>query len=121
LISGSIATLVGVAGLADYFVLWLIILGVTIPPMAGIIIANYYVLKKGKYQSGPGTKYVGIHWPALISWILSSVIGYYVKWGVASLNSLVMGFVLYIVIVYLFKNIDVKISSGVSVEDEDGF
>jgi len=121
LISGSIASLVGVAGLADYFVLWLIILGVTIPPMAGIIIANYYVLKKGRYQFSPGTKYVGIYWSALISWILSSVIGYYVKWGVASLNSLVMGFVLYIVIVYLFKNLDVKISSGVSVEDEDGF
>lgn len=75
------AILLGVAGLADYFVLWLIILGITIPPMASIIIADYYVLKKGKYQFGSGTKYVGIYWPALISWILASVVGYYVKWG----------------------------------------
>ena len=41
--------------------------------------------------------------------------------AVASLNSLVMGFVLYIVTVYVLKKSGVKMSLGVSVEDEAGF
>ncbi len=120
-IGGSIATLIGVAGLADFFVLWLTLLGIMIPPMAGIIIADYYLLKQGRYKFGPGTKYVGIYWPAIVAWILASIGGYYIKWGVASLNSLVLGLLFYLLIAKLTEKFDIKVSSGISVEDKTGF
>ena len=121
MIGGSIATLIGVAGLADFFVLWLTLLGIMIPPMAGIIIADYYLLKQGRYKFGPGTKYVGIYWPAIVAWILASIGGYYIKWGVASLNSLVLGLLFYLLIAKLTEKFDIKVSSGISVEDKTGF
>ncbi|OPL08197.1 MAG: thiamine permease [delta proteobacterium ML8_F1] len=121
LVGGILATLIGVAGLADYFVAWLVLLGVTIPPMAGIIIVDYYVLKKGKYEYGPGTEYVDIYWPAFIAWILASVLGYYIPWGTGALNSLVLGSGLYLIIDYLMAVLKINVSTGMTVEDETGF
>ncbi len=98
LIVGIIATLIGTAGLADYFITWLSILGIGLPPMAGIIIADYYVLKKGHYEFGPGTKYCNWGIIAFISWFAACVVGYTASWGIASINSLVVGFVVYLVL-----------------------
>jgi len=98
LIVGIIATLIGTAGLADYFIAWLSILGIGLPPMAGIIIADYYILKKGHYEFGPGTRYCNWSIIAFASWLIACVVGYTLSWGIACINSLVVGFAVYLVL-----------------------
>lgn len=121
LLGGSIATLIGVAGLADYFVSWLVLLGVTIPPMAGIIIVDYWIIKRGAYRYGPGTRYADIYWPAFVAWILASVIGYYAQVGIPSLTSLILGASFYLGIHYAITAAKVSGSIGITTEDETGF
>jgi cytosine permease len=98
LVAGIIATIVGAAGLSNYFTSWLIILGVGIPPMAGIIIADYYILKKRSYMFGEGTQYSSWNLLAFISWLIAALAGYFITWGIASVNSLVIGFAVYLVL-----------------------
>lgn len=116
LVCGIIATIAGVFGLADYFVNWLTILGVGVPPVAGIIIADYFVINKSKYSFDKDTEYGDISRPAFIAWIIASIIGFSVKWGIQCINSLVAGFVLYLVLVYIFKAMNINMF-GQTVKD----
>lgn len=98
LVAGILATIVGAAGLSNYFDTWLNIIGIGLPPMAGIILADYYFVKHQKYEYGPGTRYNSWNLLAFLSWAIACVVGYTVTWGVASINSLVVGLVLYIIL-----------------------
>ena len=102
LVTGVLATLVGVAGLADYFIGWLVILGTGVPPMAGVIVADYYAVKNQKYDYGAGTTYANWNVWAVVSWAVGGIFGYFVQWGSGSVNSLVISFVLYVVLMKVF-------------------
>ena len=104
IITGIIATIVGAMGLADYFTTWLSILGVAIPPVAGIVISDYYFLKKQKYEYGAGTHYCKVNIWAFVSLIIAAVVGFKVQWGIASVNSLVVSLVVYYIFMQLFGN-----------------
>ena len=93
-----LATIVGAMGLADYFTAWLNILGVALPPVAGVIICDYYFLKGMKYEYGPGTVYCKVNLWAFISMVGGIVIGFTVHWGIASINSLAVSVVLHLVL-----------------------
>jgi cytosine permease len=104
LVTGVLATLVGVAGLSNYFESWLVILGIGVPPMAGIILADYFFISGQKYSYGKGTEYAKWNLNAFISWIIACVVGYFVTWGIGSLNSLIVGLVLYIILMKVNKD-----------------
>lgn len=99
---GIVATLIGAAGLSDHFSSWLNVLGIGLPPMAGIILADYFFVHKMHYDFGTGTKYYAWNLVAFASWIIACLAGYFVTWGVASINSLVVGLVIYVAAMHLF-------------------
>ncbi|MDQ7793558.1 MAG: cytosine permease [bacterium] len=121
LVLGVVATAFGVWGMADYFVPWLVILGVGIPPVAGILIADYWLLKRGNYTFGPGTRYAGWSWPAFAAWLIASVLGYHITWGIPSVNSIVIAFVLYLGLMHLCQNLRVEAGIGSIEESQTGF
>lgn len=102
IITGILATIVGAMGLADYFVTWLSILGVGIPPVAGVVICDYYFLKSRQYEYGTGTKYCQVNIWAFAALAVAAVIGFTVNWGIASINSLVVAMVLYFIFMKVF-------------------
>ena len=89
-------------GILDKFTEFLILLGVAFPPLAGILIAEYFFVRRWRRDldaSGTGLPETYPTWvPAtLVVWAASWVIGQYVDWGVPSVNALVAGFALYFV------------------------
>lgn len=88
---GSTATLLGTVGFADHFVPFLVWLGVTIPPIGGVLIAHYITRKAG--GSLPVFRLV-----PFAAWIGGSVTGALVKTGVPAINSIVTAFLLYILL-----------------------
>ncbi len=98
IVAGVLATVVGALGLADYFITWLSILGVAIPPVAGVIICDYYFLSGQSYEFGPGTKYSKVNIWAFVSIFVGAIVGFTWSFGIASINSLVIGVVLYYVL-----------------------
>lgn len=101
-ILGIIGTLLSVIGIINHFVDFLTVLGVAIPPVAGIMVVDYYILKRFRKELdesraiGELPKTVEVINPiALVSWLVASLIGQFVPLGIPALNSLLAAGVLY--------------------------
>lgn len=101
LVVGGIGTLLSALGILTHFIGFLTILGVAIPPVAAIMVVDYFILKTHR-DVLEATRRTGIpaHCPnwniaGWISWIVAGLVGYYVDWGIASVNSLVVAAVIY--------------------------
>ncbi|MGW1006581.1 purine-cytosine permease family protein [Streptomyces sp. NPDC002520] len=98
---GVLGSLAAAAGILDRFVDFLTILGVLTPPVAGIMVAEYFLVKKWRPQLDasraagrlPETEPAWVPATAAI-WITSTVIGWlsdhYQWWGIPALNSLLL-------------------------------
>ncbi|WP_217641933.1 cytosine permease [Arthrobacter sp. UCD-GKA] len=98
---GVFGSVVAAAGILDYFVGFLIVLGVVFPPVAGIMAAEYYVVKKWRAElsgSAPSLPRKEPTWVigTLVVWAAAVLIAVVLPWGVPSVNSLVASVVLYI-------------------------
>ena len=74
------------SGILDKFVDWILLIGALFTPVFGIMIADYLILKKGKYEvdellvNEPGNTYwyyKGYNIPAWITYIVSAGLAYY--------------------------------------------
>ena len=117
---GLIAVAIGASGIINYFLTFLNILGIMVPPVGGIIIADYFVLKKGKYQFGAGQKYGFLSLSAIISWVISCICGFVISFGIACINSMVIAFVLYLILEAAFGKSEKKYVGGFYEEDDYG-
>ena len=95
---GIIGSILGGLGVADYFTGWLNILGIGVPPMAGIIMADYYFVRKQNYKFKDESQIPKWNLNALIAWGLGSVIGFTFEFGIASLNSLFASLIIYVIL-----------------------
>ncbi|MFC4950452.1 purine-cytosine permease family protein [Pseudonocardia sp. GCM10023141] len=109
---GALTAVIGVAGslLAAFgilgnFTTFLIVLGSAFPPIAGIMVAEYFVVKRwrGDLEAARADGYslpaAAPDWvPAtLVIWLVAALVGLFVSIGLPSINSLVIAFVLYVV------------------------
>jgi cytosine permease len=104
LVVGVIGSVLAAAGILDKFVDFLVLLGVAFPPIAGIMTAEYFVVKRWRgeldssRESGAPPTTAPTWVPAtLIIWVGAALIGKYWEWGLPSVNSLVIAFVGYVV------------------------
>jgi cytosine permease len=81
---------------------FLTILGVAFPPVAAIIVIDYFVLKTHRRALETSRSSSRLpawcpNWNAAgwMAWIAAALVGYYVHWGIASVNSLVVAAILY--------------------------
>ncbi|QRG70214.1 purine-cytosine permease family protein [Brevibacillus choshinensis] len=104
LIVGMAGTILSVLGILDQFVNFLIFLGVWIPPIAGIMVVDYFILKRSRQvldESRMNGELPAVceTWNpvALVAWALGFGIGYLIQWGIPSINSLAVAGVVYFV------------------------
>lgn len=104
IVLGVIGSALAAAGILGQFTGFLIILSVAFPPIAGIMVAEYFVVKRWRGEleetrsAGTLPKSSPRVVPAtLIIWIASSVAGYFITWGIPAVFSLILSMVLYII------------------------
>ena len=103
---GVVGSLLAAGGILGRLTDFLTILGVVFPPIAGIMVAEYFVVKRwrGALESSradggavPSTSPTWV--PAtLLVWLVASLVGHFLTVGLGSVNSLVVAFVLYVVV-----------------------
>lgn len=101
-IAGALGTLLAIAGIIDYFINYLLVLTSAIPAVAGVMIADYWIVKKGdasKWNKVPGVNLAGI-----ISWLLGVVAGNVIKVGVGPLSGIVVSLFAYIILHSLYAS-----------------
>lgn len=107
---GIIGTLLSVMGILDHFVGFLSLLGVAVPPVAGIMIVDYYLLRRDRQvldeTRAKGTLPSEVEtWNpiTIISWIIGFLVGYFVTdVGIPALNSLILGGLVYLILMKIY-------------------
>jgi cytosine permease len=102
IIMGAAGSILSAAGIISKFVSFLTLVGVVVPPIAGIMIAEYFVVatwrgrldasrQRGELPDQP-PRWV----PAcLVVWVISAAAGYWVHTGIPALNSILLAVLLY--------------------------
>ncbi len=104
LVIGVLGTTLSVLGILDRFVDFLTVLGVVFPPIIGIMLVDYYVLRshrkildktrqEGTLPNEKQTPIIG--WVAIIASIIGSIVGLVTEWGIPTINSLVVASFIY--------------------------
>lgn len=107
LVIGIAGTVLSALGFLDHFKSFLSVLGVAIPPVGGIIVAEYWVARRMRgvldetrpLERMPASvpKWVPI---TLVVWAAAFCVGFFVDAGIPALNSLLTAFVLYVVVAF---------------------
>jgi len=100
---GVIGSILGAAGILNNFTSFLNLLGVAIPPIAGILVAEYFFVRtwrKDLDDAGEDLPATSPTWvPAtLVIWLIAFLVGKYLTFGIGSLNALITSLVLYYVV-----------------------
>ncbi|MGM0715166.1 purine-cytosine permease family protein [Brevibacillus parabrevis] len=109
LVVGVAGTVLSVLGILDQFVNFLIFLGVWVPPIAGIMVVDYFILKRSRAILEESRKRGALpdtcesmNPVALAAWALGFFTGYLFDWGIPSINSLVASGIVYYLGMKLF-------------------
>jgi cytosine permease len=102
LIIGVLGTVLSVLGILDKFVNFLVFLGVFVPPVGGIMVVDYFILKRDRKildesrEKGllPGTSEM-LNPITLVAWVIGGLAGYFIQMGIPSLNSLIVSSIAY--------------------------
>lgn len=95
LVSGLLGTICAAFGLADHFEAFLTILGEIMLPMMGVIIADYWIVGRGKalnYKMRAGFNWVGI-----VSWLAGYAVTKLVTFGVPFLQGIIVTMIIYVI------------------------
>ncbi|MCM3040817.1 cytosine permease [Paenibacillus motobuensis] len=71
-VAGLIGTVLAVIGILNYFTPVMSVLSAMVPPVAGVMIASYWVMNKGDKSRWKETE--GVNYLGLISWLIGSII-----------------------------------------------
>ncbi|MCX2949739.1 purine-cytosine permease family protein [Lentzea sp. NEAU-D7] len=98
---GFAGSVLAAAGIVHQFSHFLVLLGVVFPPVAGIMIAEYYVVRRWRNEIISTRPYVPRSAPSwvpatVVIWPASALGGELLPFGQSSVNSLVLAFALYV-------------------------
>lgn len=74
------------------------VLGTVVPPLPGIILADFFIIKRGRYGHLSVCRDVKVNWSACFAWALATILVFIIPWGLAPLNGIVLGAVIYLVL-----------------------
>ena len=115
-----LAVLIAISALAtmtqpykiDSLFVFLSTLGIIVPPLCGIILADFYLVHRGKYIDYTKATFKKWNLVPWITWAIALVCVKFIPFGLASLNGIVIGALLYAVITYIVKPNVVSESKG---------
>lgn len=104
-VMGVVGSVLAAAGILSRFTEFLTVLSVAFPPIAGIMVAEYFIVKKWRKELDesriagvlPATapRFVPV---TILVWLVSSAFGHFVTWGIPSVNSLILSMILYTIV-----------------------
>ena len=91
LVSGVIGTLLALAGIMDYFVDFLILLGIIVPPIAGVYLADYFLLRPTRINVNHAGPVPDFRWDAIAAWTIACAVGIFERtsdWSITSVTAI---------------------------------
>ncbi|PLT33742.1 cytosine permease [Bacillus sp. V5-8f] len=101
--------------LYDNFVGFLTLLGSTLPPIGAIIIADFFILNRGKYKEFDKMKFKAVNWTAIASWAIGAALGKFAP-GIPPLNALIGTAVVYVVLTLIVKKLSAASATTIEMK-----
>ncbi|KMY52102.1 cytosine permease [Peribacillus loiseleuriae] len=96
--------------LYNNFVGFLTILGSTLPSIGAIILADYFLLKRGKYQPFETMKFKAVNWIAILAWVGGVAIANLAP-GIPPINALLGSAIIYVVMMKCLPQREEKVTN----------
>ncbi|UOQ50466.1 cytosine permease [Gracilibacillus caseinilyticus] len=81
--------------LYNNFVGWLTLLGAALPPIGAILLADFFLLQKGRYPTFEEMSFKAVRWPAIIAWVAGFAAAQFLP-GIPPLNGIIGSVVIYV-------------------------
>lgn len=97
----TLALVLAWGGIYDVLIPYLILLGTVIPPVGGIIMADYWLRHQGQFPSLE-SQLPAFNWAGLLAYGAACVVAYVssqVAWGIAPLNGVIAAVVFYFILI----------------------
>ncbi|WP_445116144.1 cytosine permease [Acinetobacter sp. WZC-1] len=101
ILSAIAGIILAVAGMYEFLIPFLILLGAIIPPLGGVIMADYWIRYKGQYPLLSQVSLVNFNWNGLIAYSLGAIVGYKSPW-IAPIVGIAVSIVCYVILIRLF-------------------
>lgn len=101
IVAGAVGTAMAVSGILDHFIPFLILLSITIPPIAGIYVADFFFVRRGQYDVKDLVGNAAYSISAFTAWILATTFawltskGILTVTGISALDAVIVAFVGY--------------------------
>lgn len=99
--NGIIGTILAM-WLYNNFVGFLTVLGAALPPIGAIIMADFFILNRGKYTDFESVKFKSVNWSALAAWAIGAAASQFLP-GIPPINGLISAALVYVVLSILVK------------------
>lgn len=94
LVAGILGTLTAI-WLYNNFIGWLSFLNAALPPIGAILIADYALNHRSYAETEKGL--VEVKWYSVVAVILGGLTGWFLQWGIASINAMVVAVALHLI------------------------
>lgn len=92
----TVALILAWGGIYNLLIPYLILLGTFIPPIGGVIMADYWLIKGGEFPS-LDSRQPAFNWAGIIAYILASAIAYFSP-GIKPINGIISAIILYFIL-----------------------
>ncbi|NCC49762.1 MAG: cytosine permease [Spartobacteria bacterium] len=96
----AVGTILAIVGMGNWLVPYLVFLGTIVPPLGGVIMADYWIRRRGQYQRIADTRFPRLNIPGVVAYILASILAFVsgkTGWGVPPINGIIIAVVVYVV------------------------
>ncbi|MFQ9892290.1 MAG: cytosine permease [Emergencia sp.] len=101
LLAGVFGTLLAVFGVMNQFETFITWLGAAFSPMAGVLLADYWVMMKGDAKNWKPRE--GFCWKGIIAWLAGFVLNIFVTQGLVLVQSIVFSGIIYVILEKCFS------------------
>lgn len=101
ILAAIVGIILAVAGMYELLIPFLLLLGAIIPPVGGVIMADYWIRYKGKYPLLSEVQLPNFNWNGLIAYTLGASAAYSSPW-IAPIVGIAVSSICYVVLIRIF-------------------
>ncbi|MGI6685298.1 MAG: cytosine permease [Bacillota bacterium] len=101
LIAAAISTVLAIAGMYNWLIPWIVLLGTVIPPIGGVMMATFFYKYRGNMPRVEEVKFAQLNYVGVCAYLVGALFAYFSP-GVPPINGIIAAIVGYIVFDKLF-------------------
>jgi cytosine permease len=115
MLCGAAGVVIAIAGLATVLTTFITILGSFVPPVAGVVLADYWIIRKGTPSNWSPVR--GVNFCGVLAWAIGGVIAQFFSFYSPALDGIIVSIVAYVVLYLIAGKTKFGGQGDITVED----